>query len=96
MGVGLTISPLQAQLARRRSRQLALHGASLFVEADFLASPLALGADMVYSVEAFVHAASPQRYFEEAARLLRPGGRLVLVDDFLAECTCFCSGLPVS
>jgi cyclopropane fatty-acyl-phospholipid synthase-like methyltransferase len=85
IGVGLTISPLQAQLARRRSRQLALDGECLFVEADFLASPLALGSDMVYSVEAFVHAASPQRYFDEAARLLRPGGRLVLVDDFLAE-----------
>ena len=40
---------------------------------------------MVYSLEAFVHAAAPERYFERAARLLRSGGKLVLVDDFLAE-----------
>jgi cyclopropane fatty-acyl-phospholipid synthase-like methyltransferase len=84
-GVGLTISPLQARLARQRACQLSLDGACLFVEADFLSPPLAGGFDMVYSVEAFVHAAAPEGYFEQAARLLRPGGRLVLVDDFLAQ-----------
>ncbi len=84
-GVGLTISPLQARLARQRACQLALDGACLFMEADFLSPPLADGFDMVYSVEAFVHAAAPELYFEQAARLLKPGGRLVLVDDFLAE-----------
>ena len=84
-GVGLTISPLQARLARQRACQLALDGTCLFVEADFLSPPVAGGIDMVYSVEAFVHAAAPEGYFEQAARLLRPGGRLVLVDDFLAQ-----------
>ena len=84
-GVGLTISPLQARLARQRACQLALDGECLFIESDFLSPPMAGGFDMVYSVEAFVHAAAPEGYFEQAARLLRPGGRLVLVDDFLAE-----------
>ncbi len=43
VGVGLTISPLQARLARQRACQLALDGACLFVEADFLSPPLADG-----------------------------------------------------
>jgi SAM-dependent methyltransferase len=84
-GVGLTISPLQARLARQRSHQLTLEGACLFVEADFLSPPLADVFDLAYSVEAFVHAPAPERYFEQAARLLKPGGRLVLVDDFLVD-----------
>ncbi len=88
--VGLTISPLQARLARERACQLSLDEISLFVEADFLSPPLAGGFDMVYSVEAFVHAAAPELYFEQAARLLKPGGRLVLVDDFRID-----NGAPV-
>jgi cyclopropane fatty-acyl-phospholipid synthase-like methyltransferase len=84
VGVGLTISALQARLANRRSRQLALPHPCLFAEADFLAPPMAGGVELVYSVEAFIHAASSPAYFAGVATLLRPGGRLILVDDFLA------------
>jgi len=84
LGVGLTISPLQARLASRRSRQLALPHPCLFAEADFLAPPLACGVELVYSVEAFIHAANSPDYFAGVASLLRLGGRLILVDDFLA------------
>ncbi len=85
LGVGLTISPIQARLAWRRAGQLGLDRSCLFVEADFLAPPLPVGFDLVYSVEAFVHAVDPQRYLAQAARLLYPGGRLILIDDFLAQ-----------
>jgi len=85
LGVGLTISPIQARLAWRRACQLGLDRSCLFVEADFLAPPLPVGFDLVYSVEAFAHAVDPQRYFAQAARLLHPGGRLILIDDFLAQ-----------
>ena len=85
LGVGLTISPIQARLAWRRSGQLGLDRSCLFVEADFHAPPLLAGFDLVYSVEAFVHAVDPQRYFAQSARLLHPGGRLILIDDFLAQ-----------
>jgi SAM-dependent methyltransferase len=81
--VGLTISPLQAQLAAARARQLGRQANCFFVEADFLRLPLAAGFDFGYSVEAFVHAVDPGAYFNEAARLLGRGGRLALVDDFL-------------
>lgn len=83
-GVGCTLSPIQARLAARRRAQLGLPNPCGFVEADFQQAPLPAGFDLVYSVEAFVHAPEPARYLAEAARLLRPGGRLALVDDFMA------------
>lgn len=80
--VGLTISPLQARLAQRHAARAHLPGH--FVEADFLAVPLGGGFDVAYSVEAFCHAADAARYFEQVARLLRPGGRWLVCDDVRA------------
>ena len=68
-----------------QAHRLSLSAACTFAEADFLAVPAGPGWDIVYSVEAFLHAVDPERYFGEAARLLRPGGRLILCDDFLTE-----------
>lgn len=85
-GLGLTVSPVQAQFAQRAAVRLGLTGQAAIVEGDFLSVPLEGETfDAVYSVEAFCHALEPAAYFGEAARLLRPGGRLVLVDDFCAE-----------
>ncbi len=82
--LGLTISPVQANLARRRAAQLGLEKTVHFVEADFLAPPVAPGLDLVWSVEAFLHAEQPARYFAAVSGMLRPRGRLILCDDFLA------------
>lgn len=81
-GSGLTLSRLQAQLAARAARALSLPKAR-FLQADFQFLPLAPGFDLAYSIEAFVHATEPQRYLEEVARILRPGGTLLILDDFL-------------
>ncbi len=81
--VGVTISATQAQTAQALARGLADRCA--FVEADFHALPLSGAMDLVYSIEAFAHAGDPARYFAEAARVLAPGGRLVLCDDFRAD-----------
>ena len=82
--LGLTLSPVQAQLARESAEQLGLQDRILFAEGDFTSVPLADEWDAVYSVEAVCHAMEPEQYFQESSRLLRHGGRLVLVDDFLA------------
>jgi SAM-dependent methyltransferase len=82
--VGLTLSPVQARLARRRAARLNMTPQCLFVEGDFIAAPLRGGVDVACSVEAYCHAVSAEAYFVQAARLLRPGGRLILCDDFLA------------
>jgi SAM-dependent methyltransferase len=85
-GLGLTVSPVQAKLAHNAAARLGLAGQALIAEGDFMAVPLENESlDTVYSVEAFCHALEPAAYFPEAARLLRPGGRLVIVDDFRAE-----------
>lgn len=80
LALGATVSPVQARLALRRSRALGLPAA--FVQADFHWPPASAGADLVYSIEAFSHAGDPARYLAAAAQLLRPGGRLILCDDF--------------
>jgi SAM-dependent methyltransferase len=82
--VGLTISPLQAHLAQKRAGRLELPQPCLFAEADFLCVPVAGNLDMAISVEAYVHAVDPDCFLAEAARVLKPGGRLILCDDFLS------------
>ena len=80
--LGLTLSPVQANLARRSAKQLGVQDQILFAEGDFTSVPLANELDVVYSVEAVVHALEPEKYFHEASRLLRKGGKLILVDDY--------------
>ena len=43
------------------------------------------GVDLVYMIESFVHASDPETVLQGVARVLRPGGRLVICDDMLAS-----------
>jgi SAM-dependent methyltransferase len=79
-GLGLTLSPVQARLGARYAPPQAN-----LLEGDFQHLPLSTGFDLAYSIEAFVHASRPEQYLAEAARILRVGGRLALIDDFLAK-----------
>ena len=84
VGEGITISPTQAE---RAAQLICAAGAVTRVrcrEGNYLEPPADLrGADLAFSIEAFLHGSDPARYFQEAAGLLRPGGRLVVCDDFL-------------
>lgn len=83
--LGLTLSPVQARLAQESTRQLGLQDHIRFAEGDFTSVPLpSESLDAVYSVEAVCHAVEPEKYFKEAGRLLRKGGKLILVDDYKA------------
>jgi SAM-dependent methyltransferase len=83
-GEGLTISPAQAGIARRLLVQAGVDDRIGVREGDFLDPPAALaGADLAFSIEAFVHGPDPAAYFRAAAGVLRPGGRLVICDDLL-------------
>jgi cyclopropane fatty-acyl-phospholipid synthase-like methyltransferase len=83
--LGLTLSPVQARLAQESAKQLGLQEHIHFAEGDFTSVPLPSGSlDAVYSVEAVCHAVDPEKYFKEANRLLRKGGKLIIVDDYQA------------
>src|SRR4051794_3333525 len=84
--VGVSISPAQVRLADRYAARAApLQGGVRFAPADFTALPEELtGFDLAFAIEAFVHADPAAAFFDQAARALRPGGALVIVDDVRA------------
>lgn len=85
VGEGITISPRQAS-----------HATELFESArmntlrcrsgNFLALPSDIhDIDLAFSIEAFVHSPDVEGYFSQAARVVRPGGKLIVCDDFLSQ-----------
>jgi ubiquinone/menaquinone biosynthesis C-methylase UbiE len=82
-GVSLTGLNIDArQLERARQQVRASPGNTVvFVEGDACALPFPDASfDVVLAVECIFHFPDRQRFFEEARRVLRPGGRLVLSD----------------
>jgi SAM-dependent methyltransferase len=84
-GIGLTISPVQVRLAQHEQLKKDPDKRCKFIVGDFLFPPIHKQFDLIFSIEAFAHSAKPNEYFQSAARLLKPGGRLVLCDDFLSD-----------
>ena len=82
---GITLSPTQVRLAREEARSRGLSSQCTFRQGTFLDLPSLGPVDLAYAIEAFVLASDPRRFFAEAAAVLRPGGRLVIIDDVLAE-----------
>jgi cyclopropane fatty-acyl-phospholipid synthase-like methyltransferase len=81
--VGVSISPEQVRLAQRyAARTTSLKGSVRFLVADYTALPEELeNIDLAFAIESFVHADPASAFFREAARALRPGGSLVVIDD---------------
>ena len=72
---GLTLSEAQASVARMSSA----NGNPTFLVRDWLDNRLASASfDAVVAVESTTHMPERQRAFDELARVLKPGGRLVL------------------
>lgn len=80
---GITLSPVQARLAQARIREAGVSNRVQCLEGDYNALPPEVApADLAYAIESFVHGPSPDRFFAQCRRLLRPGGMLVICDDF--------------
>ena len=80
--VGVSISPAQIRLAQRYAGGGPRPGTVRFEVADFTELPDDLGdVDLAFAIESFVHADPAVAFFREAARVLRPGGALVVIDD---------------
>ena len=80
---GVTISTQQVRMAKEINQQLGF--SCRFMEADFLHLPAMELVDFAYAIEAFIHAPDAAAFFQEITHVLKPGGRLVLIDDFLTE-----------
>jgi cyclopropane fatty-acyl-phospholipid synthase-like methyltransferase len=86
-GEGITISPRQAARAAELIAQAGLDGRVRCREGNYLSlhADLVGHAELAFSIEAFIHSPDADGYFREAARALRPGGKLIICDDFLAS-----------
>lgn len=85
-GTGVTLSPVQAQIGEEWIASAGLADRIRCLEGDYCALPADLEtADFAYAIESFVHGPSAERFFAEAARIVRPGGLLVICDDVRRE-----------
>lgn len=87
--VGATISAVQADLARRYARERGLSGIDV-VEADFTTDEFWRPYedepfDAAFAVESFIHVAELRSRLPVIAGRLRPGGRLIVVDDMVSR-----------
>ncbi len=85
--IGVSLSPEQIRLAERYAAGSGtLRGSVAFEVADFTALPDGLtDFDLAFAIESFVHADPAGAFFGQAARALRPGGVLVVIDDVLTS-----------
>jgi cyclopropane fatty-acyl-phospholipid synthase-like methyltransferase len=85
-GTGVTLSSVQARLGTEHVRARGLSDRVRCIEGDYTQLPPGIDtADLAFAIESFVHGPAPDRFFAEAARVIRPGGLLVICDDFRRE-----------
>jgi sarcosine/dimethylglycine N-methyltransferase len=84
--VATNIAEVQTQEARDLTVQAGLGDSIAFALADFHNLPVADGTfDVWFCQEALLYASDRRQVLEEACRVVRPGGRLVLTDLLLAD-----------
>jgi len=79
--VGITPVTRHVHAARKKAYDLLLSDRVSFYEADYANTPFPKASfDVVWALESVCHAASKGAFYREAARLLRPGGRIVVAE----------------
>jgi tocopherol O-methyltransferase len=77
---GITLSPVQARRAKERAMDAGLSGRTQFQVANAQAMPFADDSfDLVWSLESGEHMPDKTKFLQECYRVLKPGGRLILV-----------------
>ncbi len=83
---GITISAQQAEYAYKHADRHGVRQRVNFEVADFCHTPFAENSfDVVWALESSCHALNKAELIQEAYRVLRPGGRLVVCDGFLLQ-----------
>ena len=77
---GITLSPVQARRAGERAVEFGLSDRTNFQVADALNMPFEDNSfDLVWSLESGEHMPDKQKFLAECYRVLKPGGKLILV-----------------
>ena len=77
---GITISPVQVQMAKAAAAKAKLDVSFLLMDAEDM--QFAKPFDLLWSVESISHYHDPRKFFASAAKLLKPGGCFALTDWF--------------
>ncbi len=84
--IGITLSKRQADKATNNAKQKGVAHLAEFRVMDFEKMTFPDKAfDVIWAIESICHADSKKRFIEEAYRILRKGGRLVIADAFLTK-----------
>jgi len=75
---GITISPVQVEMATKAASTAKVKTKFLLMDAQ--AMHLDQSFDVIWSIESISHYEDKERFFASAAKLLKPGGTLAIID----------------
>jgi tocopherol O-methyltransferase len=79
--VGITPVAQHVHAARKAAHDLSLSKLVSFHEADYTNTPFPTASfDVIWALESICHSVRKSAFYLEAARLLRPGGRIVIAE----------------
>lgn len=83
---GININEMQVEIANMQARKHDLQSKVSFHTADYSQTTLrGQSYDVVWALESMCYAQDKKRFLQEAYRLLKPGGRLIIADGFLTR-----------
>jgi len=83
---GITLSERQVGQARENAKNKKIDGLVDFKPMDYCATDFPDASfDVVWGCESICYADDKEKFIEEAFRLLKPGGRLVVADGFVSD-----------
>lgn len=81
---GVSISPEQIEFAQNSMKSSGNGGRIAYVCASFQQLPGDfLDYDLAFAIESFIHSPDPKVFFQQVSNCLKPGGLLIIFDDFL-------------